>query len=105
MNLTAMTSPPEAPQRPADFRSVIAQWPATRSFARDAGCSASLVRQWRHRNFIPPQYWPAIAAGAARRGIAVDVKLLAALAAVLRGKSMQRAGGAASQVQAVNGRA
>jgi hypothetical protein len=71
---------------PASFREVIARWPATRFFARDAGCSPLLARQWRHRNFIPPQYWPRITAGAARRGFAeVDADLLARLAAALRG--------------------
>ncbi len=71
---------------PSSFREVIGRWPATRFFARDAGCSALLVRQWRHRNFIPPQYWPGIVAAATRRGIAhVDADLLARLAAALRG--------------------
>jgi hypothetical protein len=76
-----------APQNPpTSFREVIARWPATRFFARDAGCSPLLVRQWRHRNFIPPQYWPRIVAGATRRGFGdVDADLLAGLAAALRG--------------------
>lgn len=81
-----MTSLPPDPTPPANFRDLIGRWPATRSFARDAGCSALLARQWRHRNFIPPQYWPGIVAGAARRGIpTIDAALLARLAAALRG--------------------
>jgi hypothetical protein len=65
-----------------NFRDVIARWPTTRAFARDAGCSPTLVRQWRHRDSVPAQYWPRIVEGAARRGIAlVDLKLLAQLAA------------------------
>jgi hypothetical protein len=64
------------------FRDVIARWPTTRAFARDAGCTPVLVRQWRHRDFVPAQYWPRIVEGAARRGIIlIDVKLLAELAA------------------------
>lgn len=64
------------------FRDVIARWPNTRAFARDAGCSPTLVRQWRHRDSVPPRYWPRIVEGAARRGIIlVDLKLLAHLAA------------------------
>ncbi len=44
-----------------------------------------LVRQWRHRDYVPAQYWLGIAKGAARRGIAaIDVTLLAALAAKRR---------------------
>jgi hypothetical protein len=40
-----------------------------------------LVRQWRHRDFVPAHYWGRIVEGAARRGIAlVDVNLLARLA-------------------------
>jgi hypothetical protein len=70
---------------PTSFRDIIARWPATRSFARDAGCSQALVRQWRHRDFVPAPYWQRVAEGAARRGIAlVDVKLLAELAAKRR---------------------
>jgi hypothetical protein len=81
-----MTQTPSNATPPASFREVIGRWPATRHFARDAGCSALLVRQWRHRNFIPPQYWPGIVAGAQRRKIAaVDADLLARLAALLRG--------------------
>ncbi len=64
------------------FRDVIARWPNTRAFARDAGCTPTLVRQWRHRDFVPAQYWSRIAEGAARRGIAlIDLRLLADLAA------------------------
>lgn len=78
-----MTSPD--PFQPAGFRDVIARWPTTRAFARDAGCTPTLVRQWRHRDFVPAQYWPRIVDGAARRGIGlVDVKLLAELAAKRR---------------------
>jgi hypothetical protein len=70
---------------PLSFRDVIGRWPTTRAFARDAGCSPTLVRQWRHRDSVPAQYWPQIVAGAARRGIApVDLRLLAQLAAKRR---------------------
>lgn len=63
------------------FRDVIARWPTTRAFARDAGCSPTLVRQWRHRDSVPAHYWPRIVEGAARRGIVlVDLRLLAQLA-------------------------
>jgi hypothetical protein len=72
---------PGTPQ-PSSFRDVIARWPATRSFARDAGCSPTLVRQWRHRDFVPAHYWPRIVEGARRRGIPlIDTNLLAQLAA------------------------
>ena len=81
-----MTQTPGSATTPTSFRELIGRWPGTRHFARDAGCSALLVRQWRHRNFIPPQYWPGIVAGAQRRKIAaVDADLLARLAALLRG--------------------
>ncbi len=64
------------------FRDLIARWPTTRAFARDAGCSPTLVRQWRHRDFVPAQYWPRIVEGAARRGIPlISASLLADLAA------------------------
>lgn len=73
---------------PTSFRDVIARWPGTRAFARDAGCSPMLVRQWRHRDFVPAHYWPGIVEGAERRGIAlVDAGLLARLAAKRRAGS------------------
>ncbi len=71
---------------PTSFRDLIGRWARTRDFARDAGCSPLLVRQWRHRNFVPPQYWRGIVAGAARRQIGgVDADLLTRLAAAMRG--------------------
>jgi hypothetical protein len=70
---------------PLSFHDVIARWPSTRAFARDAGCSPTLVRQWRHRDSVPAQYWPRVVEGAARRGIvSVDLRLLAQLAAKRR---------------------
>ena len=79
------TSPTET-GTPSSFRELIGRWARTRDFARDAGCSPLLVRQWRHRNFVPPQYWRGIVAGAARRQIGgVDAELLTRLAAALRG--------------------
>ena len=67
------------------FRELIAQWPTTRAFARDAGCTPTLVRQWRHRDFVPAHYWPRIVDGAAKRGIPlISAELLADLAAKRR---------------------
>ena len=67
---------------PSTFRAVIGRWPTTRAFARDAGCSATLVRQWRCRDCVPASYWPGIVQGADKRGIpAVSTDLLARLAA------------------------
>lgn len=81
-----MTASPTKTSEPSSFRELIGRWPRTRDFARDAGCSPLLVRQWRHRDFVPPQYWSGIVAGAARRQIGgVDMDLLARLAASLRG--------------------
>jgi hypothetical protein len=81
-----MTASPPETHAPSCFRELIGRWPRTRDFARDAGCSPLLVRQWRHRNFVPPQYWRGIIAGALRRRIGgVDAELLARLAASLRG--------------------
>jgi hypothetical protein len=81
-----MTASPTEIDVPSSFRDLIARWSRTRDFARDAGCSPLLVRQWRHRNFVPPQYWRGIVAGALRRQIGgVDAELLARLAASLRG--------------------
>src|SRR5262245_65890737 len=81
------TSPQAIPQtiQPGHFRDVIARWPTTRAFGRDAGCSPTLVRQWRHRDFVPAHYWPRIVEGAKRRMIAqVDAAVLAQLAAKKR---------------------
>ena len=68
--------------QPDSFRDLISLWPTTRAFARDAGCSPVLVRQWRHRDWVPAQYWRGIIDGAARRGIAsIDAAWLTGLAA------------------------
>jgi len=86
-----MTASPTETRAPTSFRELIARWARTRDFARDAGCSPLLVRQWRHRNFVPPQYWRGIVAGALRRQIGgVDAELLARLAASLRGPAAAR---------------
>lgn len=83
------TSLPET-SAPASFRALIGRWARTRDFARDAGCSPLLVRQWRHRDFVPPQYWRGIVAGAARRQIGgIDADLLARLAASARGPAVR----------------
>lgn len=67
---------------PSNFRDVIGRWPNTRAFARDAGCSATLVRQWRCRNCVPAAYWLGIIKGAAKRNIAaISTDLLMRLAA------------------------
>lgn len=87
-----MTTSPTETRAPSSFRDLIGRWARTRDFARDAGCSPLLVRQWRHRNFVPPQYWRGIVAGAQRRQIAgVDADLLARLAAALRGTAAAQA--------------
>jgi hypothetical protein len=49
------------------------------------------VRQWRHRDSVPAGYWRRIVEGAARRGIAaVDLKLLAQLAAQRRSPAAEQ---------------
>ncbi|HEX6119307.1 MAG TPA: hypothetical protein VFZ03_07610 [Dongiaceae bacterium] len=86
-----MTSAQPDAMQPASFRDIIARWPTTRAFARDAGSSPTLVRQWRHRNSVPAPYWQRIVEGAGRRGIVqVDIGLLARLAASRRGNGGQR---------------
>lgn len=79
--------------QPDSFRTLIGLWPSTRAFARDAGCSTTLVRQWRHRDWVPAQYWRGIIDGAARRGIAsIDAAWLTGLAARRRVQSKGGAG-------------
>jgi hypothetical protein len=91
MYRNCMTSAQPDTMQPASFRDIIARWPTTRAFARDAGGSPTLVRQWRHRNFVPAPYWQRIVEGASRRGIVqVDIGLLARLAANRRGNGGQR---------------
>jgi hypothetical protein len=74
--------------QPDSFRDLIGLWPTTRAFARDAGCSPVLARQWRHRDWVPAQYWRGIIDGAARRGIpSIDAAWLTGLAAKRRGQN------------------
>jgi hypothetical protein len=91
MYRSRMTSAPPDAMQPTSFRDIIARWPTTRAFARDAGSSPTLVRQWRHRNFVPAPYWQRIVEGAGRRGLAqVDIGLLARLAASRRANGGRR---------------
>jgi hypothetical protein len=45
-----------------------ARWPTFAAFADDAGVEWATAHQWRLRNRIPPDHWPAIIAAAHERG-------------------------------------
>jgi hypothetical protein len=80
--------------QPDSFRDLIGLWPSARAFARDAGCSPALVRQWRHRDSVPARYWRGIIEGAARRGLhSIDAAWLTRLAARRRTGSKERGNG------------
>ena len=53
--------------------------------AADIGVAGGTVRQWRNRNSIPPEYWPAIINAAAQRGHSFDLSDF--LAARLEGEA------------------
>ncbi len=68
-----------------DFRAVINLWKPAEALAADLGQRGGTVRQWRARNFIPPEHWNGVVDAAIRRGFAaVTLALLASLAAKRR---------------------
>jgi hypothetical protein len=48
---------------------IIRLWPSDADFAVDVGVKLSRVRVWRHRRFIPPEFWAGIEQAAYRRNI------------------------------------
>jgi hypothetical protein len=61
------------------YRDVLAKW-GEGELAADTRLDAGLVRSWRNRNSIPPDYWPAVAAAAKGRKIrGVSIEFLARL--------------------------
>jgi hypothetical protein len=68
------------------FPDIIDRWPVLdgsrfRALARDLGLDEARVRQFRQREWIPPEYWEEIVHAARRRAIAgVNYRLLARLA-------------------------
>ncbi len=67
------------------YKDVISLWPNCADLARDLGLDprtgALRVRAWKRRDRIPPEFWAAIEAAAARRGISdVTVHRLAMIA-------------------------
>lgn len=52
-----------------DVAELAALWPSFTEFAKDAGVGFGTAHQWRLRNRIKVDYWPAIIDGARRRGI------------------------------------
>jgi hypothetical protein len=56
---------------PETFCDVIALWESHHAFGADIGVEGKLVAVWKHRDSIPPEYWPRTEAAAIRRGFAV----------------------------------
>ena len=50
----------------------------------EVGASAGVVAKWWQRNFIPPEYWPALVSTDKARESGVTLELLAGLAASRR---------------------
>lgn len=52
-------------------RSLISQWPkpSMAEFARDMDVNWMQAHQWRLRNNIPAEYWPALVSQAKKRGV------------------------------------
>lgn len=60
---------------------IIERWPTQADFADDCGVKWMTAHQWRLRNRIPPEHWPALVKAATRRGIPLTEKLLAEMTA------------------------
>lgn len=63
------------------FRDLIALWPNAEELAWDTRVKGTIARAWKHRNNIPPRYWPRVLRAAAKRGYhQVTIDLLLRLA-------------------------
>ena len=60
---------------------IIDKWPSTADFAEDCGVEWMAAHQWRRRNRIPPEHWPALVKSAKRRGVPLTEVLLAEMTA------------------------
>lgn len=60
-----------------DYRAIINQWPSVAALAADIGMKQDSVRKWKERNRIPADRWADVEAAAKRRGLSVDMYLLA----------------------------
>lgn len=49
------------------FSAVIDRWPTQAILADDTGATPGMVKQWKYRDNIPPEYWLRVAAAAKRR--------------------------------------
>lgn len=64
------------------FADVVQKWPSVAALSRDIGRSPNVVKQWRRRASIPPEYWLDVERAARRRGIeGVTVFAMAEIAA------------------------
>lgn len=64
------------------FADIIDLWPTATELAAELGEKEGTVRQWKNRNSIPADRWPAIVGASARRGFRqVTYEILAAIAA------------------------
>jgi hypothetical protein len=69
------------------FREVVELWGAKDAhgariaMASEVGASAGVVAKWWQRDFIPPEYWPAVTSTDKARETGVTAELLARLAA------------------------
>ena len=64
------------------FTAVIARWDTQTLLADDVGATPGMVRQWRYRDNIPPEYWLRVAAAAKRRKFyGISLNSLAEIAA------------------------
>jgi len=70
---------------PETFAELIDLWPekpgsSVRNFAVDLGIPYVTAQLMRYRNSVHPRHWGRLVAAAKRRGLAVDMELLATLA-------------------------
>lgn len=52
------------------FTGIIDLWPNAQELAADLGTTDIHVRTMRQRGVVPPEHWPALIAGARKRGYA-----------------------------------
>lgn len=66
---------------PADFRTIISEWPSPDDLAADTKAKPDAVRKWIERNSVPSQYFEPMLAAAKKRRISVTATDLVSAAA------------------------
>jgi len=66
-----------APRLVMDVEAILSLWPSQAALARDIGEDPSVVRMWKYRQWIPPEYDFRIVTAGRKRGIIITLESIA----------------------------